>query len=636
MKSFFYAPGERALLGVELSVPEAMQEESLGVELLLYPSLSTRSSLSSFREGSRRYPTVRRILETLTPGSGPNFREYELDLAGMGLRPGVYPFEVRILQDGEPVSSDYNFLVIMDAAAGYPLNLSLLWAPDFLPAFDAQGNNLDSGLSSACKAKDPQRGFLYSLASTLKGTPEVPTSMVLPYSTYQDMVKIAALAEKQNGEGADKGAAETRRMLEEMFKSGQIDLMVTTYAHADVDQLSSLGWEGDADTQMSKGARGAEEMGSRGKGFVAPLFRLSDGMLQRLIQDGREFTVVGEEAVKSSSAGRRLLEGTTLSQPVNFVNQNGYLLKAFVRDEALYSYLESSPQGEVSHLLQNIFAELAVLQREKPYSVRSCVLVFPPTFMPGEQFLQGLYGSLKSCPWLKARQLTDLSRDQFALEKVALQAPSYPYAPTSYSQKLEEVSGNARAYCGAIPENHPLRETFSESILIAQNYRLMEERDTAAGQSYEGSIEGLLRSELSKVKIEQKRSVTLSGTQGNLSVDVTSALDYPITATLYLENNSLTFPDGNRRDNVTIGPRENRLLFSVNTHRKGSFMVEIVLEANGLVLDRASTMVKTSIINTLAIILLAALAFLVGMVALFRRLSRKIKSGKHSRGRKEP
>jgi hypothetical protein len=420
-----------------------------------------------------------------------------------------------------------------------------------------------------------------------------------------------------------------------MFKQGQIDLMTTTYANADLDNLSALGWDSNADSQMQLGSKGAQDMGTRGKGFIAPLFHLSDGLLQRLVLDGREFTVVGEDALQNSTAGRRLLEGTTLSQPVNFVNQNGYLLKAFVRDEILYNYLEEVTQRDDTHLVQDIIAELAILQREKPYAVRSCVLAFPPSFAPSQKFLRDLYSSVKGCPWLNARPLSDLNRDQFPLEGVALQAPDYSFNPTPYSQRLDEAGGEAYAYSGALPENHPLREDLSNSILLAENYRFMVGRDEVPGQRYTDSIDGLVNGEISKIKIEQKRSVTLSGMQGNLTVDITSGLDYPIKATLRIENTSISFPDGNSKNDVTIEPRENRLVFSVNTHRKGSFLVDIVLETNGLVVDRTSTTVNTSIINTLAIILLACLAFIVALVASLRRLSRKLHSGKHSKGRRD-
>lgn len=633
MNAYYYAPGGRAYLDVDLDLPPRVRGDTISLDLLIYPSAITRSYLASFREEVHRYPIARRTLETIPPEAEWTDKEYEIDLNALGLPAGVYPFEVRLTQDGEKLAYDYNFLVIMGPGGGYPLNLSLLWTLDFLPTYDAQGNELDGGLAAACSSSPSETGFLYALAKVLKRTPEVRSNMILPGTTYQDLETLAVRAKGEGSGDREKGAAEVLALLDDMFKGGQVDLVTTSYTFADLDPLAALGWEDDAAKQMELGSGGAGDTGAAGKGFVSPLFHLSDDTLQRIKQNGLEFTVVGGEAVQSSDAGKRLLEGTTLSQPVNFANQNGDVLKAFVRDEALYRYLEGTTQRDAPHMVQSIIAELAVLQREKPYAIRSCVLAFPPSFVPSKEFLEGLYNSLKGCPWLQTRFLSELNRDQFALEGVTLQAPLYGEAPSSYDQRLEAVRNDARSFSSALPEGHPLIEELARDILIAENYRFMEEKDVAAAQKYLDSINALIGGEVSRVKIEKKRSVTLSSTQGNLSVDITSGLDYPITATLRLENASLSFPEGNAKNDVIIEPRENHFTFSVNTHRKGSFIVDITLESGGLVLDQTSTAVNTSIINTLAIILLACFAFIVALVVAVRRLSARLRKGKHSKGR---
>jgi len=118
-----------------------------------------------------------------------------------------------------------------------------------------------------------------------------------------------------------------------------------------------------------------------------------------------------------------------------------------------------------------------------------------------------------------------------------------------------------------------------------------------------------------------------------MSVDITSTLDYPLEkVTLRMENASLTFPEGNIKE-VTIEPRENRFIFDVNTHRKGSFIVDITLESGRSGHRQHLTTVNTSIINSLAIILLVCLAVIFALVILVRRLLRRYRGGKHSRGK---
>ncbi|MBN2028319.1 MAG: hypothetical protein JW854_16340 [Actinobacteria bacterium] len=633
MNSFYYSPGDLAYLDVELELSGEARTADLKLEFLVYPSATTRSSLASFREGTRRYVLARRTLDTISPEEKYTNKLYEIDFGELGLYTGVYPFETRLVREGEVLSTDENFLVIKDPTNGYPLNLSLLWSLDYLPAEDAQGGDLDAGLSAACSSSTSQPGFLYSLAKVMKKTPEVGSSVVMSSSTYDDIEALASVAEEEESGDAETGAAEIKEIFDEMFADDMADLIATTFALADPDVLAARGWEEDASEQMELGLSGSEEKASGNVGFIVPFFRLSDTMLQRMVENGMEFTVVGQEALESSAAGRRLLEGTTISQPVHFVNGNGYLLKAFVRDEILYAYLESTPERDADHMVQNIFAELAVLQRERPYVVRSCVLAFPPGFVPSRGFLDELYGAVKDCPWLQPLRLSELNADQFPLEGVALQAPVYPDTPTSYMQKLEETREKVDDFTATIPADHELRDNMHRSLLIAENYRFTGDKETAAATAYLSSINAIIDGETAKVSIELKRSVTLSSTEGKLSVDVTSALDYPLeNVTLRMDNASLTFPQGSSRE-VTIEPRENRFIFDVDTHRKGSFIVDIMLEADGLVIDSTSITVNTSIINTLAIILLACLAFIVALVIIVRRLLRRYRGGKHSRGR---
>jgi len=650
MNAYYYSPGEQAYLDVDMELPDEVRDATVRLDLLIYTSASTRSYLASFREAASRSPSIRRSLEVIYPEEEWTDTLYELDLNRLGLSAGVYPIETRVTQGGEALASDFNYLVIINPEVGYPLNLALLWALDFLPATDAQGNDLDAGLASACSSDPSETGFLYALTETLTRFPDVHSSMVIPYITYQDLEILAETMEGEEGdtgEGQEEevdyakdGAARVKEGLDEMFEKGQVDLIPTSYAYADLDLLIFLGWtteegKSDADIQIELGVLRAEDMGAEGRGLIGPLFKLSDSLLQRMVDHNLEPAVVDGETVQYSEAGNALLQGTTLSQPIYFINQNYLLRKAFMRDEILYDYLENTTQRDASHMVQTIFAELAVLQRERPYDIRSSVLAFPSNFVPSQEFLQELYGSLESCPWLQTRYLTELNNDQFAIEDLALPAPAYSGSTSSYIQKLGPIRSDALNLASAIvPENHPLKDELRNDILTAENYRFLDEKNVAASQKYLDSINAIIKGETSQVNIEEKSTVTLSGTKGQLTVDITSTLDYPIAATLRLSNNSVSYPDGNSRQ-VIIEPRENSFDFSIDTRRKGSFIIDILLENGDLVIDQTCTTVNTSIINTLAIILLACLAGLVALIVILRRLSARLHTGKHAKGRKE-
>ncbi|OFW55412.1 MAG: hypothetical protein A2W01_06625 [Candidatus Solincola sediminis] len=629
MVSYSYAPTDKAHLAIALQIPHS-RETSLSLDLLLYSALSTRSQLASFQEGKRRYPMLTQQLEAIGTKTEWSDKEYIVNLDEFGLESGVYPFEVAVSQQGEKLASCYNFLVIMRASAGKPLNLSPLWSIDFLPAENAEGGTFDTGLAGACSSSSREPGFLYALTKTLKQSGPGTSNLLLPRATYEGIETLAERAEDADAGEAEKGADEIMHSLNEMLSSGQLGLMGTTYSFALPDSLVATGMESDIAPQMRLVLEEPGNLSKESSGFALPLFSLTDSAVQRMYEAGVDFTVVGEEALQASSAGSSLLEGATLCQPVNFTGSNGGSIKAFPLDAAIYHYLEGTTETDPSRLIQRVIADLAMLQREKP-ALRCCTLAFPPGFMPSQEFMEGFYNTLKGCSWLRVAPLSQLNGELQAIPGITVPAPSYEEPQSGYALRLDEIRSQSVAFANAIQlEKHPLKTQLQKATLVAENYRFVTERDMEAGQAYLDSIESLIRGETSKIKIEQKRSFMLSSTEGNLNIAISSSLDYPITANLKMENSSLSFDD---QEGITIRPRENSFSFSVNTHRKGSFIVDIVLETGGLIIDRTTTSVNTSIINTMAVILLACLAGLVAGIILIRRLSRGPYKGKHAKSR---
>ena len=626
--SFYYLPGETILLQVDLRIPENMLPGDFSLQILLYSPAVTRSYLESFRNGTETHPLLTRKLTSFTPGEAQSTMSFALDPSALGLAPGIHPYEIRLSREGEVVGKDRNFLVIMRPETGYPLNLSLLWTLDFFPATDARGNPLDGGLAAACSPTEP--GFLYSLLDTLGERPAMASSLVVPVFIYQELVKLSQ--GPSNGDAAAvRGAQEILAKLSRLVGEGRVDLLNTSYSFCDLGLFELPEWSEEVEDQVRMGLEGTGVSKSMGTGFVNPSFRLTDSSMQRMVDSGMDYTVISQEVLKYSAAGRKLLQGTTISQPVRLVNSKGSLIKGFVLDEAIYAYLEGPAVGDPRHMVQNIIAELAVLQREKPYAIRSCVLAFPPDFLPGKEFLETLYDALQSCPWTQVRRLEDLSRDQFPLEGVAVQVPESTEQASDYPAKLAPLRDQAISFSAAVlPADHPLHGELVRLVLLGMNHRFSDDSDQNATRSFLNSLRDYLDGWTSRISIGRKRSVTLSGTTGNLSVDVLSELDFPIRATLRLENPNLVFPEGNVIE-VQVEPRENRFVLPIGTHRRGSFLVDIELETNGLVLDSTTITVNTSIINTLAIILLACLAGIVALGMFLRRVWRNTAGGRHVR-----
>jgi hypothetical protein len=103
---------------------------------------------------------------------------------------------------------------------------------------------------------------------------------------------------------------------------------------------------------------------------------------------------------------------------------------------------------------------------------------------------------------------------------------------------------------------------------------------------------------------------------------------YPVKADLILSDTSVNFPQGNRRE-VVINPQDNRFQFDVETSRKGSFLLDIVLTGENLEISRSTVNLRTSSLNTLALTFLAILLGALLLALLLRKMRRWGRRGKH-------
>ncbi|MEJ5185918.1 MAG: DUF6049 family protein [Candidatus Geothermincolales bacterium] len=622
----WYAPDSTVTLTVKVG---ASPEEITGateIMLYIYPSALTRSYLYYFRRGYRPNPRLTKRLGVLSPDKPSSSLTFVFSLSELQLKPGVYPFEVKAITEDGTRASDSGMLVIMELPPGSrPLQLALTWSADFLPPSDFQGTPLDQALDTAA---DPGGGgYLFSLLSKMRQY-QVPSSLVLPG-------QVVAYLERNdgpfftNGGGSDK-QAELLSSMRELNELGLLEVVPTTYALADLDLLREEGLEEDGTLQLMEGREALERIGFKLSGLVHPGFRMGPAQLEAALRSGATFSLVSPDVVRESRQGEKLLQGTTLTQPVFFSLQDGQALKCLVVDDILYDLLSSSPRSDPVMQVQDIMAELAVLQREKPSIERGCVLAFPPSFIPGDPFLECLYSSLANAAWLETTSLGTLAERISPVKNVVLSPSPTFRVDSEFLTRLKDIKEMASAFSAALPEDQPLGNALKELVLLLENYRFTEGVNSAAAGRMLESAEGFLQEQVSKIRIIKKKSVTLSGLKGSLAVNVVNDLGFPVKAVMKLENRNLIFPQGQVSE-ITLLPRENQFVFPVEAQRKGSYVVEITLETKGYVLGRTNLTVNTSMINSLAIILLICLTALLSLISLFRWSNRVMRTGKHAK-----
>ena len=621
----WYPPGSMASIAVKMGLTSEGVNGSLDLSLYVYPPALTRSYLYYFRKGYRPYPKLTRKLGSIKQEGLASSVNFPISLAELELKTGVYPFEVRASCEDGLVASDSGILVIMELPQGSkPLGLALAWSADFLPSRDFQGNPLDQSLESATDSANG--GYLPALLAKMRQY-RIPSSLVLPG-------QVAVYLEGKGKPLPDKNGTEKRddllSSMKELNAAGLLEIVPTTYSLADLDLLREAGLEEDVPSQLEEGRKVLERIGFRLSGLAHPGFRLGPAQLEETVRSGATFSLVSPEVVRSSRQGEKLLQGTTLSQPVWFSPQEGQVLKCLVVDDILYNLLSSSPRSDPVMQAQDIMAELAVLQREKPAVERGCVLAFPPSFIPGEAFLDCLYSSLAGAGWVEVTSLGNLAERVPPVKNISLPPSASFRADGEFLARLKDIREKAYAFSAAIPGDQPLGNTLKELVLLLENYRFTEGVNSAAAGRMLESAEGFIRDQVSKIRIIRKRSVTLSGLKGSLAVNVVNDLGFPVKAVMRLDNRNLAFPEGNEVE-VTLLPRENQFTFPVEAHRKGSYAVEIVLESGGTDLDRTSLTVNTSMINSLAIVLFLCLTAFFALVSFFRWTSRAMRTGKHAK-----
>jgi len=164
-------------------------------------------------------------------------------------------------------------------------------------------------------------------------------------------------------------------------------------------------------------------------------------------------------------------------------------------------------------MVQNILAELAVLQRERPYEVRSCVMAFPPGFVPSQEFLDLLYGTFKACPWLQTRRLSISTSTSSPWKTSPCRLRSIPD-----NVVLPAEAGNGAEQRRGFHRRHPIRSCPAGQLATLAAHRgklpLHQRKRRRGGAGLSGQHRIHRHGETSGVTIEQKRSVTLSSTEG--------------------------------------------------------------------------------------------------------------------------
>ncbi len=625
--ALWYTGNEKMPLDVALENPGAQALDGISVTFSLYSSCDDRTELFNFRAAKSHKARETISLATgLKVDPGVLHQEYEVDLPALDLPEGAWPYSVDATRRGTKVAEYQGFLMVHMTLHGEALEVMPLWESHYTPYRDAQGNLVESDLEAACNGEPGSEGFLYSLLSAVEGHPGVKSTLAFSSMVLEDLAELGASSGEQEG-----GASFVAEALRKSTGEGRASLLSSSYAYADLEQLENRGWVDDARGQVAMGLRVLQDFlpSVPDTGFFPPCYALGPQTPEILAEQGLTYTVVAEEDLAASAEGAALLSGTRAGYPVKLDAGEGQSIDAWVADEQLYAYLaDDSTERSDQEVVENLLAETFLMQGDRPAEKRACLLAFPDDFQPEARLMDQIYAALESAPWLQTA-LPDAALDEVAMPEgpAVLPAAFLEADPVLFGQ-LDETRTFTMAYRDLLFEENSLKDLLYADVLAAENADLYLEGYQSRGEQVLQSLNDRVSGEMAGVQVQERGTVTLASTKGVLTVAVSNTNDYPIKADLILSDTSVIFPEGNQRE-VVVNPQDNRFQFDVETQRKGSFLLDIVLTGEGLEISRSTVNLRTSSLNTLALIFLAALLGALLLAMLLRRMSHWGKRGRH-------
>jgi hypothetical protein len=332
------------------------------------------------------------------------------------------------------------------------------------------------------------------------------------------------------------------------------------------------------------------------------------GTLAQLQADGYGQVVVPAVSVPNAPANDSTAEPFALSSSA------GSSMTAVAADTDLASRFTGSP-GDPVLAASQLVAELAQIYLEKPNDTapRIVAVVAPNSWTDNPAFVTTLLGALDGNPVIEPVRTTDLfstlplSACRTGCRTLAgAEAGGLP--ATAIRTERQRVAALATAASTA--PAHGITTQLGDLVLAGESEHLRATQQSGVLHNAGAAVDA----QLDQLQVSGDRTVTLTSQRGRVPVTIYSTAPYPVTGTLTLTSDKLTFPDG-QSQTVTLSPSHyNVFNVNVETRASGLFKVDIALYSpgGGLMLSSGQVDVRSTATSVVGVILsLGAVAVLV-------------------------
>jgi hypothetical protein len=370
-------------------------------------------------------------------------------------------------------------------------------------------------------------------------------------------------------------------------------------------------------------ARGAQVMAAKlpETTSAAPVSPTNGGLGAWFTNDGLDTAAVAQlqadgyrqMIVPASSVPGAPVDDSAV-EPFQLTTGPGSSVMAVAASADLADRFTADP-GDPALGASQLAAELAQIYYEKPNDTKPrIVAVMAPTgWTDDPTFVGTLLDALDQNQIVQAVTTTDLfaalppSPCRGACRTVAGPGASgLPVAAIRTQRHRVAALGTAATTTAA----QRITTQLGDLVLAGQSERLRP-----AGQAGVLRNAGLaVDAQLNRLQVARDQSITLTAQKGRVPVTITSDAPYPVTGTLTLTSDKLTFPKG-QSQRVTVVPGiTNPYYFNVQTRASGLFKVDVALSspAGGLTLATGQVSVRSTATSVVGVVLsLGALAVLL-------------------------
>jgi Family of unknown function (DUF6049) len=521
----------------------------------------------------------------------------------------VYPLQLTLYnRNNQPVGNPLNTFVVYSrsqSSTGYsPLSVAVV-LPVTAAAVIGRGGQVGRLPASESQRLSQLVGAVASESQVrvnLEVTPEVLDALAV-------------------GDSTDQATLSTLRR---MVQSGQAEVFPATYVQQPIAAFLSAGLGTELDTQMAAGdATFLKYLGvtpSRNTWLTeGPLdgatvsAMTSRGATQLIAPDG-DLTDI-PPAVMTTIFGSTYAWGTQLSVA------GAPDLGIYAADPSLTVDFNRSSSQVMA--VNDLLAEIAMIQVELPGLPRGIVVMPPPGWMPSTAFVSTLLGGLAGDPTIQtvaASQLFDRTAQlmkPLTRNLAGTQPPrvdSSAFSPDTANQ-IQTARNQLTALASVIPGSQPIVSQLEHELLLSEAGNVPDNQRNAMVRSMSKAA----LDDLSRISLPDLSSITLTSTKGSIPLTILAPPSLHAQVQLVLKSQKLLFegfvpPDGQCQVfdqtseicTLNLVSRNTTLKVPVQSRSPGAFQLTVSLYSpNGAwLLAQNKDTVRSTAISNVGIVLI--------------------------------